>query len=51
MAAKSSDLAIAAKQLTKKFGDKIAVYHVSFEISHGQIFSLLGPNDYHRFDH
>lgn len=30
--------------LTKKYGSKVAVNHVSFEIKPGEIFGLLGPN-------
>ncbi|MGQ9587131.1 MAG: ABC transporter ATP-binding protein [Thermoplasmata archaeon] len=39
-----SDVAISAKNLTKKFGDFTAVDHVSFEVRKGEIFGLLGPN-------
>ena len=35
---------IEAKDLTKKYGDLIAVNEVSFEIEKGEIFGLLGPN-------
>ncbi len=35
---------IQADNLTKKFGDKIAVDHVSFEIEEGELFGFLGPN-------
>jgi ABC-2 type transport system ATP-binding protein len=35
---------IQAENLTKKFGDKTAVDHVSFEIEEGEIFGFLGPN-------
>ncbi len=35
---------IQADNLTKKFGDKIAVNHVSFEIEEGELFGFLGPN-------
>ncbi|TLN18569.1 ATP-binding cassette domain-containing protein [bacterium] len=31
-------------QLVKKYGDKIAVNGISFDIQEGEIFSLLGPN-------
>jgi ABC-2 type transport system ATP-binding protein len=36
--------AIEVKNLTKKFGDFVAVDGVSFEIPRGEIFGLLGPN-------
>lgn len=35
---------IAARQLTKKFGDFIAARDISFEVRAGEIFGLLGPN-------
>jgi ABC-2 type transport system ATP-binding protein len=35
---------IQAENLTKKFGDKTAVDHVSFEIQEGELFGFLGPN-------
>ncbi|MFX0115307.1 MAG: ABC transporter ATP-binding protein [Candidatus Hodarchaeota archaeon] len=37
-------MAIAAKRLTKKFGDLTATDRVSFEVAQGEIFGLLGPN-------
>jgi len=37
-------VAIKAQDLTKRFGDFIAVDHVSFEISRGEIFGFLGSN-------
>jgi ABC-2 type transport system ATP-binding protein len=36
--------AIEAKELTKRFGDFVAVDHVSFEVPEGELFGLLGPN-------
>jgi ABC-2 type transport system ATP-binding protein len=36
--------AIKTKDLTKKFGDLVAVDRVSLEIEQGQTFGLLGPN-------
>jgi ABC-2 type transport system ATP-binding protein len=35
---------IDAKQLTKRFGDKLALDSVSFSVSAGEIFGFLGPN-------
>lgn len=35
---------IEVKQITKKFGNFIAVDGVSFSVEHGEIFALLGPN-------
>lgn len=35
---------INVKNVTKKFGDVVAVNHVSFEISRGEVVGFLGPN-------
>ncbi|MGH9325213.1 MAG: ATP-binding cassette domain-containing protein [Terriglobia bacterium] len=35
---------IEANGLTKRFGDFVAVDHVSFSVSEGELFGLLGPN-------
>lgn len=35
---------IQVKNLTKKFGDFIAVDNISFEVNEGEIFAFLGPN-------
>ncbi|MCO6564794.1 MAG: ABC transporter ATP-binding protein [Apibacter sp.] len=35
---------IVTKELTKRFGDFIAVDHISFEVSQGEIFGFLGAN-------
>ncbi|MBR6689318.1 MAG: ABC transporter ATP-binding protein [Clostridia bacterium] len=37
-------LAIETKNLTKKFGDKIAVDKMNLEIQEGELFALLGTN-------
>jgi len=37
-------VAIKAQNLTKRFGDFVAVDHVSFEIRRGEIFGFLGSN-------
>ena len=38
------DPAISARGLVRKFGDFIAVNHVSFTVKRGEIFGFLGPN-------
>jgi ABC-2 type transport system ATP-binding protein len=35
---------LTASQLTRTFGDRVAVQDVSFEVPAGEIFALLGPN-------
>jgi ABC-2 type transport system ATP-binding protein len=35
---------VTAQNLTKRFGDRIAVAGVTFDIPRGEIFGLLGPN-------
>jgi ABC-2 type transport system ATP-binding protein len=35
---------ISVKNLTKKFGDFVAVDNISFEVKTGEIFAFLGPN-------
>src|ERR1700751_1040252 len=38
------NLMITVKQLTKRYARNIAVDHISFEVSKGQIVGFLGPN-------
>ncbi len=40
----NQNIAIAANQLTRRFGKFTAVDHVSFEIPYGSIFGFLGAN-------
>lgn len=35
---------LEVKNLVKRYGDKIAVDHFSFELRTGEILGLLGPN-------
>ena len=42
--ADADDIAIEAKGLTMRFGDFVAVDHVSFRIRRGEIFGFLGSN-------
>jgi len=35
---------IEARELTKRFGDKVAVDHLSFSVEPGQVTGFLGPN-------
>ncbi|MCX8682198.1 ribosome-associated ATPase/putative transporter RbbA [Gilliamella sp. B2889] len=41
---KDLQVAIEAKDLTKQFGDFVAVDHVNFSIKQGEIFGFLGSN-------
>ena len=43
-AARSNSYAVQAVDLTKKFGDFLAVDRVSFTVERGAIFGFLGPN-------
>jgi len=36
--------AIHTENLTKRFGDLLAVDHISFHVNEGEIFGFLGPN-------
>lgn len=40
----SKERSVIVDGLTRKFGDFVAVDHISFEIPKGEIFGLLGPN-------
>jgi ABC-2 type transport system ATP-binding protein len=35
---------VAVRELTRKFGDFVAVDHVTFAVTEGEIFGFLGPN-------
>lgn len=41
---KMSKKAIVVKNLTKKYGSKIAINDLSFEVENGKVFGLLGSN-------
>ena len=40
----SKPVVVEVESLVKKFGDFVAVDHVSFQVEAGQIFGFLGPN-------
>src|SRR5438876_4503682 len=35
---------ISASQITRRFGDRVAVDQVTFDVRGGEVFGLLGPN-------
>jgi len=41
---KKEDIIIDVENLSKKFGDFIAVNNISFKVKHGEMFAFLGPN-------
>lgn len=44
MATDTSDYAIMARGLTRRFGDLIAVDHLDLSVARGQVYGFLGPN-------
>jgi ABC-2 type transport system ATP-binding protein len=36
--------ALVVEHLSKRFGDRVAFDHVSFEVGYGEVFGFLGPN-------
>jgi len=40
----TEDYAIEVKGLTKRYGQILAVDHISFEVKEGELFGFLGPN-------
>ena len=38
------DDVIVARDVTKRYGDLMAVDHISFEVRRGEVFGMLGPN-------
>jgi ABC-2 type transport system ATP-binding protein len=40
----NADAVIEANGLTKRYGQSVAVDHISFNVGRGEIFGLLGPN-------
>jgi ABC-2 type transport system ATP-binding protein len=42
--ATTGEALVAVRRVTRRFGDRVAVDGVSFDIARGEIFGLLGPN-------
>ena len=40
----TAELAVKVDQLTRRFGDFVAVDHISFGVAQGEVFGFLGPN-------
>lgn len=40
----NSNIAVTVKELTRTFGDFVAVDHIDLEVATGEIFGFLGPN-------
>src|SRR5439155_14539694 len=39
-----SDKVVQVKNLSKKYGDNVAVNGISFSLTKGEVFAFLGPN-------
>jgi len=39
-----ADTAVSARDLSKRFGDRLALDSVSFDVAAGEVFGFLGPN-------
>src|SRR4030042_1048750 len=40
----NKDMIIQVSDLTKRYGEILAVDHISFEVEKGEVFGFLGPN-------
>jgi len=40
----NTDIVIRVSDLTKRYGEILAVDHISFEVNKGEVFGFLGPN-------
>ncbi len=40
----AADILLKVEKLCRRYGAVVAVDHVSFEVSRGEFFSLLGPS-------
>jgi hypothetical protein len=47
---RASEYAIEVENLTKRYGDLLAVNDLSFTVKIGEVFALLGPNGIYALD-
>jgi len=40
----AGEISVSVRDLTRRFGDFVAVHRVSFDVRKGEVFGLLGPN-------
>ena len=40
----NTDNAVEVSNLTRSFGELVAVDHISFQVKKGELFGFLGPN-------
>ena len=40
----NKDIVIRVSDLTKRYGEILAVDHINFEVNKGEVFGFLGPN-------
>lgn len=40
----NKDIIIQVSDLTKRYGDILALDHINFEVEKGEVFGFLGPN-------
>ena len=40
----SGGISVSARDLTRRFGDFVAVNRVRFDVRKGEVFGFLGPN-------
>jgi ABC-2 type transport system ATP-binding protein len=40
----NKDTIIQVSDLTKRYGEILAVNHINFEVAKGEVFGFLGPN-------
>ena len=46
-----TDVAIRTEKLTRRFGNLVAVDGMDLQVTAGQFFGFLGPNECRKIDH